>query len=198
MDEKTIRLYDAKARDYATRFDGGTKPGAHLARFIAALPDGGHVLDLGCGPGGSAGHMQRAGLRVDAIDASREMVKMARDTQGVNARHATFDDLDAVAAYDGVWANFSLLHAAREDLPRHLDAIARSLRSGGTFHIGMKTGTGMSRDHLDRRYTFVEEAELATLLEGAGFDILHRDRGHEVGLAGTDDWWIVMMARKHG
>lgn len=194
-DPKTIALYDAKAQDYATRFDSGGKPGAHLARFIAALPKGGRALDLGCGPGGSAGHMVQAGLIVDAVDASAEMVRMVRDTHGIDARHATFDDLDAVATYDGVWANFSLLHAPRDALPRHLAAIAHSLKPGGHVHIGMKTGTGMARDHMERRYTFVTEDELAGLLDAAGLQVIATDRGQEVGLAGTNDHWVVMMAR---
>ncbi len=196
MDQKTIATYDAKAQDYASKFDSGAKPGTHLSRFMAALPKGGDVLDLGCGPGGSAGHLHRAGYVVDAIDASQEMVRLARETQGVNARQATFDDVTEVAVYDGVWANFSLLHAAREDMPRHLAAIARSLRDGGHFHIGMKTGDGMKRDHLDRRYTYYTEADLTNLIRAAGFEILATDRGHEIGLAGTDDWWVVIMGKR--
>ena len=195
-DEKTIAVYDAKAEDYATRFDSGDGPGAHLSRFIAAIADGGFVLDLGCGPGGSAGHMAAAGLSVDALDASGEMVRLANQKTGVTARQATFDDLDAEGIYDGVWANFSLLHAPREQLPDHFAAIATSLKDRGLFHIGMKTGEGTKRDHMDRKYTFVGEAELRQLLEAAGFNILAQDTGHEVGLAGTDDWWIVLMAQK--
>lgn len=198
VDPKTLAVYNEKAADYAAKFDNGGKPGKHLARLMAALPDGARVLDLGCGPGGSSALMARAGLVVDALDASIEMVQLAQAHQGVNARHATFDDLDAVAEYAGVWANFSLLHAAREDLPRYLDAIATSLTDDGVFHIGMKTGTGTKRDHMERRYTFVEEAELVELLDDAGFDVVAKDTGHEVGLAGTDDWWIVVMAQKRG
>lgn len=196
IDARTISVYDAKASDYATRFDNGGKPGKHLARFIAALPSGARVLDLGCGPGGSSALMAKAGLVVDAIDASEEMVRLAGVYDGVTAQQATFDDLDAVATYAGVWANFSLLHAARQDLPRYLAAIATSLTQDGIFHIGMKTGTGTKRDHMERRYTFVEEDELADLLDQAGFDVVAKDTGHEVGLAGTDDWWIVLMAQK--
>lgn len=195
-DQKTIAVYDAKAEDYAARFDGGDGPGAYLGRFIGALPEDGRVLDLGCGTGSAAGHMVADGLVVDAVDASREMVRMANLKDGVTARQASFDDLDAVAAYDGVWANFSLLHAPRDMLPVHLAAIARSLKDTGLFHIGMKTGEGEKRDQIDRKYTFVSAAELRRLLENAGFDILAQDTGHEVGLAGTDDWWIVLMAQK--
>lgn len=195
-DTKTIALYDGKAQDYATRFDSGDKPGKFLVRFMAALPEGGSVLDLGCGPGGAAGHMNRARFAVDAVDASSEMVRLTQEIHGIEARIATFDDLDAVDAYDGVWANFSLLHAPRDALPRHMAAIAHSLRAGGHFHIGMKTGTGMHRDHMERRYTYVEEDELIGLIADAGMEVVATDRGHEVGLAGTDDHWVVMLARR--
>lgn len=198
VDPKTLAVYNEKAAEYAAKFDTGGKPGKHLARFMAALPRGARVLDLGCGPGGSSALMARAGLVVDAMDASIEMVRLAQAHDGVTARYATFDDLDAVAEYAGVWANFSLLHAAREDLPRYLAAIATNLTDGGIFHIGMKTGTGTKRDHMKRRYTFVTEDELAGLLADAGFDVVAKDTGHEVGLAGTDDWWIVLMGRKNG
>ena len=196
VDQKTIAVYNEKAADYAARFDTNAKPGAHLRRFIDALLPGGDVLDLGCGTAGASRHMMAAGLNVDAVDASAEMIRVAAEVNGVTARQGTFDDLDAVDAYDGVWANFSLLHAPREKLPLHLAAIVRALRAGGVFHIGMKTGAGTTRDHLERKYTFVSETELRDLLTDAGLEIVAQDVGHEVGLAGTDDWWIVVMAVK--
>jgi SAM-dependent methyltransferase len=196
VDPKTLAVYDARATDYATKFDGGTKPGKHLARFITAMPAGGSVLDLGCGPGGAAAHMARAGLIVDAVDASTEMVRVADEINGVMARVATFDDVDADAIYDGVWANFSLLHATREALTRHLAAIARALKSAGLFHIGMKTGTGAARDQIERLYTYVGDSELTGLLATAGFEIMATDTGCDIGLAGTDDPWIVHLSRK--
>lgn len=197
VDPRTLAVYDAKAAEYAAVFDNGGKAGAHLVRFMGALPKGARVLDLGCGPGGSSYLMMQAGFDVDATDASSEMVRFACD-KGVAARIATFDEIEGDALYDGVWANFSLLHAPREKLPLHLAALAKALKQGGVFHIGMKTGEGTKRDHLDRRYTFVTELELRGLLEHAGLDIVAQNTGHEVGLAGTDDWWIVMMARKNG
>ncbi len=195
VDPKTLAVYNEKAADYEATFDHGGKPGAHLARFIATIPAGGRVLDLGCGPGGSARVMVQAGLDVDAVDASPEMVRFAQ-TKGIAARVATFDDLDEADEYHGVWANFSLLHAPREKLAVHFNAIARALRVGGHLHVGMKTGTGNQRDRLERLYTFVEEAELTNLLQDVGFDVVTTETGSDVGLAGTNDPWVVLLARR--
>jgi len=194
VDSITIATYNARAEDYATLFDSGAKPGGSLLRFMDALPAGGRVLDLGCGPAMSARHMIDAGFDVDAVDASPEMVRVAKATNGVTARLATFDDLDALAAYDGVWANFSLLHAPRDRLPAHLDAIARALRPRGAFHIGMKTGTGNKRDQIDRLYTFVTKDELTGLLSDAGFAPKTVRTGSDVGLAGTKDEMITILS----
>jgi hypothetical protein len=108
----------------------------------------------------------------------------------------TFDEIDTVAAYDGIWANFSLLHAERADLPRHLSAIVRALRPSGILHIGLKTGYGAERDGIDRFYTYVAVPELEQLLATAGLTIIGIDLGEGKGMAGTVDPWVVMRARK--
>ena len=193
VDERTIAVYDARAEDYANRFATG-RPDQDLQAFIDAVPAGGHVLDLGCGPANASAFMRDAGLVPDPVDASPGMVALANRRHDIGARLATFDDIDATAAYDGVWANFSLLHAPRADLPRHLAAIFRALKPGGILGIGMKTGTGERRDGLDRFYTFVGEGELAALLAAAGFTVTAMRRGTDTGLAGTNDPFVIMRA----
>ena len=194
IDARTIAFYDTAAERYATLTDTG-QPSDDLRAFMAALPAGAQVLDLGCGPGLASFHMAKAGLRSDPVDASRAMVDHARGL-GLPARLGTFDDLDAVDVYDGVWANFSLLHAPAADLPRHLAAIARALRPGGLFHAGMKTGTGEARDALDRRYTYVTADGWDRLLRDAGFSPVFAREGVDKGCAGTDDAYLVTRARK--
>ena len=196
-DPETLAVYAKKADDYAA-LTAGDRPMPALAAFIQAVPRGGKVLDLGCGPGMSSAFMRDAGLRPDPVDASPEMIEIARDTHGLDARVATFDDLKEVDVYDGVWANFSLLHAPRADLPHHLTAIAQSMTPGGHFHIGMKTGTGERRDALGRRYTFVEVPELRGLLNAVGIEVLTEKEGSEPGLAGTVDPFVLMLGRLTG
>lgn len=194
-DRETLAAYAARAEDYV-RMIKDLADDPCLTAFIAALPRGAHVLDLGCGPGWAAERMAAAGLAVDATDASPEMVAQASSLPGVTARLATFDEIAGENAHDGIWANFSLLHARRADMPRHLAALRKSLKPGGLFHIAMKTGTGEHRDGLGRLYTCYTADELHGLLTEAGFVPFSSRTGRDAGLAGKPEDWIAMAA--HG
>ena len=194
-DRETLAVYDAKAAEYANLMQDLPEQD-QLRTFIGALPKGASVLDLGCGPGLAAGMMAKAGLKVVATDASPEMVALAGKIDGITARVAAFDDIEGEDIYDGVWANFSLLHAPRETMPNHLAALRVAMKPGGLLHIGMKTGTGSHRDDIGRLYTYYTEAELNDLLKAAGFTPFSSKTGVDKGLAGTMDPWVTIAA--HG
>lgn len=196
-DRQTLDVYDARASEYATRFQQDEQADTQLRHFLDLLPSGAVLLDLGCGPGRSAAIMAAAGHHVTATDASAAMVALAAERPGVIARQETFDDLSGSAVYDGIWANFSLLHAARTDLPRHLATISRALKPGGILHVGMKTGQNTTRDSLGRRYTYVSDTELTGLLTGVGLTPLAQWTGSDAGLSGEVSPWIVIQARKN-
>ncbi|WGW04953.1 class I SAM-dependent methyltransferase [Tropicibacter oceani] len=194
-DPVTIEVYNRRAEEYAqvTASDG---PDATLAAFIEGLPKGARVLDLGCGPGAAAAHMARAGLSVEAWDASASMVALAAAQPGVDARQASFDDLAKAEAdsFDAIWANFSLLHAPRAAMPRHLAQIARILRPGGRFHIAVKEGQGSKRDRLGRLYAFYTQEDLTGLLKDAGLSPGPFQTGRDRGLDGALSPWISVTA----
>lgn len=195
-DPETLAAYAREADAYERAVAPYNTSDPRLRDFITACPAGGRVLDLGCGPGGAAAEMAKAGLSADALDASPEFVAKAARHAGVRARQATFDDISGEDIYDGIWANFSLLHAARADFPRHLAALHRALKPGGIFFIGMKLGTGESRDRLGRFYTYYTQDELETLLQDAGFTVTGAVPGEGKGLEGTVQPWISVAA--HG
>jgi trans-aconitate methyltransferase len=196
-DEETLGVYARKAQDYADRF-ASREPGTHLSAFMRLLPPAARVLDLGCGPGNAAAAMIAAGHMVEAWDASPDMARVAAERFGIEVRVATFDMLDAEAAYDAVYANFSLLHLPKREMPATIARIARALKPGGLLHVGLKTGTGERRDTLGRFYAFYEEGEIIGLLEEAGFAVTSRATGQEAGLDGTVSPWIILQARTHG
>ena len=191
-DSRTIALYDAEAADYADQGPFDTDERA-VQTFMAHLPARAHVLDLGCGPGYASRAMAQAGHIPDPVDASQSMVIIAR-SHGLPARLGRFDDLNATQTYDGVWANFSLLHARRDDFPRHLGAIHHALKPGGLFHIGMKLGQGASRDRKDRYYSYYSLDELTQHLRDAGFAPFDTHTGSDPGFDGTVSPWAVILS----
>jgi len=90
--------------------------------------------------------------------------------------------------------------ARRADLSRHLGALVAALKPAGVLHIGMETGRGEARDGLGRFYTYVTPTELSALLTDQGLKVLRTEEGCEVGLAGTEDGFVLMRAEKpqHG
>lgn len=95
---------------------------------------GDRVLDLGCGTGEDALHLMERGVRVDAIDASPAMVRVA-ETRGVKARFLRIEDLAAISGtYDGALSNFGAFNCVR-DLAAAGRELARVIRPGGTLAI---------------------------------------------------------------
>lgn len=194
-DHETLQVYADQAQHYADMTDAVSSDDPMLNAFIADIPQGGHVLDLGCGPGASAACMANAGLRVDAFDPVPEMVALASRHTGVTALQAGFDDLKVSRHYDGIWANFSLLHAPRAALPGHLDRIVTALKPNGVFHIAVKTGAGTKRDGLGRQYTYYTEDELIGFLRDAGITVFDTRSGASTGLDGVVAPWIALRGR---
>lgn len=193
LDAKTIATYDARAQEYA-RATEDLDGYAQLASFVNAMPKGAQVLDLGCGPGFYAAYMGKGGVMVDAVDASAEMVKLAAQYPNVTARQASFDDISGDGVYDGIWANFSLLHAPRSEFPKYLAALHRACKPKALFHTGMKLGQGAARDRLERFYTYYSKDDLLDYITRAGFTITDQELGSGTGLDGSISDWIMVSA----
>jgi ubiquinone/menaquinone biosynthesis C-methylase UbiE len=91
-------------------------------RLDPLFESGDVLLDLGCGTGEDAVHFIRHGISVRAIDASPEMVRIAR-RRGVGASVLSIKELNRVqGCFDGVISNFGALNCVGD-----LDAIRRPL-----------------------------------------------------------------------
>lgn len=199
-DRETLDVYAKAAGEYAKKFaridDIDVEQFSDLKALFALLPQNGLVLDYGCGPGQWAAKIRGAGYRVEAMDASPEMAELAKTAFDLEVTVGTFEALEAEARYDGIWANFSLLHAPKAEFPAHLARIKRALKPNGALHLGMKLGEGEARDHLGRFYSYYQPEELTELLENAGFTVTRQRTGSGKGLAGTEDTFVILTA--HG
>ncbi|MBW7974948.1 class I SAM-dependent methyltransferase [Bradyrhizobium sp. BR 10289] len=165
MDEITLTFYRENAAAYA----GWKKaPSTRLMAFLALLPQGGAILELGCGAGHHSAVMLAEGFAVRATDGSPEMAAIASQRLGQPVEAMRFDQLDAQAAYDGVWASACLLHVPRDELSGILARIHRALKPSGVFYASYKMGESDGRDSLGRYYSYVSPEWLAATYASAG------------------------------
>ncbi len=132
-------------------------------RFLARVPEGGHILDAGCGSGRDALAFRRLGYKVTAFDASPALAALAEGLLGCAVPVLRFQDFDWQARFDGIWACASLLHVPMAELPEVLLRLTAALKPGGVLYASFKYGHG-ERDHNGRRFTDLDEQGLAALL----------------------------------
>ena len=166
MDDATLQFYRRNAEAYAKREI--TPRHARLTKFLALLSPGAAVLELGCGAGGDSAEMLVRGYDVTSTDGSPEMAEVASRRLGRPVKTLLFHDIEAVEAYDGVWANACLLHVPRDQLASVLTLIRRALKPGGVFYASYKSGDGDGRDMLNRYYNYPTEDWLRDTYAQAG------------------------------
>ncbi len=165
MDEATLRFYRENAQAYAEWAKG---PSARLTDFLALLPPGGTILELGCGAGNHSAKMLAAGFAVRPTDGSPEMADIAARRLGHPVEAMLFHELDDDDAYDGVWASACLLHVPRDELAGILARIRRALKPDGVFYASFKLGDGDGRDKLGRYYNYPSVQWLQSVYAEAG------------------------------
>ncbi|MFD3265553.1 class I SAM-dependent methyltransferase [Phenylobacterium ferrooxidans] len=165
-DPETLAFYDRDAAAYAGR--RLPKVSQRLTDFLAALPAGAHVLDLGCGGGQDSEVMLAEGFEVTPLDGSRGLAEIASARLGRPVRVQLFEDIEDEAAFDAIWANATLLHVPTPGLPQVLARVRRALKPGGIFHASYKAGEGGGRDTLGRYFNFPSEADLRAAYGQAG------------------------------
>ena len=193
-DPETLAFYDREADPYARHEEG---PSPHLGAFLDRLAPQARILELGCGAGRDTAAMLARGFDVDATDGSPAMTLEAEARLGRPVRRMLFEQLEAVEAYDGVWANACLLHVPEDELAGVLRRVHRALKPGGAFHASYKSGDGGGRDGLGRYYNFPTEARLLAAYAQAGaWRSLEVTGGEGRGYDGVRRSWLLVEAAK--
>jgi len=146
-------------------------------RFIKNIPPNALILDAGCGSGRDSKAFIEMGYRVDAFDASSELVARASSYTGLDVKSALFDDVTDVEKYDAIWCCASLLHVLESELPDTLDKLAMALKSNGTWYVSFKYGDSQ-REKGGRMFTDMNEGRLSKLIA-------------DISSIGIDATWIT-------
>lgn len=205
LDDQTLRdisrLTLRHYQDSAEAFRAGTRD-HDVSQNIAALLR--HIqgtapfvlLDFGCGPGRDLCALKGMGHEPVGLDGCADFVAMAREASGCEVWQQDFLALDLPAErFDGIYANASLFHVPRSELPRVLRQLHAALKPGGVLFSSNPRGENQEGWNGGRYGSYHDLQNWTRLLEDAGFrELEHYYR--PAGLPREQQPWLASVWHK--
>ncbi len=200
MLNKTLDYYHANAASFAA--DTVSVDFSETAdRFLQHIPQGGTVLDFGCGSGRDTKYFLEKGYRVTAVDGSEELCRLASAITGIRVHRMLFEELEDEELYDGIWACASVLHLAETELPDVMARMYRALKRGGIIYLSFKYGT-FSGMRGGRYFTDFTEQSFKALLDSLRYpekemlQIREQWTSLDVRPGRENDRWLNILLQK--
>lgn len=137
--DTTIKYYDDNAEAFI-KSSINADMSTLYKEFLRFIPEGGRILDAGCGSGRDSKFFLEQGYRVEAFDASGVMCKAAQAYSGLNVSQNTFDTYSTQTKFDGIWMCASLLHIPLRDTKRTINKYVGFLKDEGVLYCSWKLG----------------------------------------------------------
>ena len=171
---------------------------AHYEKFLAYIPEGGTIIDAGCGSGRDVKHFKEKGYRVQAFDYSEKMVEIAERHSGVPVIHCDFLEFEPSEKAHGIWACASLLHVDEKKQREILLRYKRFLHNEGVFFMSFKYGKGSYEKNGRRFFCHTLESLQDMIVDAEDYEILHLYTTEDVRKDRKDEMWSTAIIRLKG
>jgi SAM-dependent methyltransferase len=194
---KTLEHYDDRAAEFweGTRDHDVSQNIEALLRHLRGAPPL-RILDFGCGPGRDLAAFRALGHEPIGLEGSLRLAAMAREHSGREVWVQDFLALELPAGcFDGVFANASLFHVPRQELPRVLSELHAALKPGGVLFTSNPRGNNEEGWSRGRYGVYHDLQSWRAYLEAAAFSELeHYYR--PAGLPIEQQPWLASVWRK--
>ncbi|RKJ47662.1 class I SAM-dependent methyltransferase [bacterium 1XD42-54] len=164
--------------------------------FLAKLRRGSYILDFGCGSGRDTKFFLEQGYRVDAVDGSKELCKLASRYTEIEVKNMIFQELSEVGRYDGIWACSSILHLPIDELAEVMRKMVIALKEKGIIYTSFKYGT-FAGERDGRFFTDMTEETFAEFLSKIkGLDVEEQWITSDVRPGRGEEKWLNLILRK--
>ncbi|MBO4279367.1 MAG: class I SAM-dependent methyltransferase [Spirochaetales bacterium] len=196
MTNHTIEYYNRNAAEYFDSVIAADMTKTYR-RFLQYVPDGGSIIDLGCGSGRDLKFFREKGYMAEGIDASEKLCELAREYSGCPVVCTDFLSWKADGLYDAFWANASLLHLTENEIISFFEEKTRYLAGSGVVYMSMKTDISRGDDAKGRYFTPFSEELFGQILESSELDLLERWSDTDA-LGRSDTKWesVILRAKK--
>jgi len=195
MSDPTAGYYSENARTF---YDATVNldMGAHYRPFLELIPEGGRILDAGCGSGRDSLHFKQKGYAVVAFDYAEPLVRLASELIGEPVMHLSFAEVEFDSEFDGVWACGSLLHVPRDDLQGILKRLFRALKPAGMLYASFKWGEN-EEVRGGRLFSDYTEDTFRTLVAPLNMvETIRFRRTEDVRPRRRGEYWLGVLLRK--
>jgi SAM-dependent methyltransferase len=194
---RTLAHYDANAEQFweGTRDHDVRQNVETLLRHIrGTMPF--RILDFGCGPGRDLLAFRALGHEPVGLEGSRELAAMARAHSRCEVIEQNFLALDLPRArFDGIFANATLQHVPRSELPRLLRELRDALKPEGVLFASIPRGNNEEGWNRERYSVYHDVDSWRAFATGAGFvEIEHYYR--PPGLPREQQPWLASAWRR--
>jgi SAM-dependent methyltransferase len=173
-------------------------------KFLAELPAGATILDVGCGAGVKSQYLANKGFRVTGVDFSEKMIEIAkRESPEIHFEVLDVYEIDRYPErFDGIFAQAVLLHIPKGRIREVLAKLKDRINPNGLLYIAVK---GMRDDGVEeamkkeddygyeyeRFFSFYNLPELENYLEELEMEVVWKTSTTS-GRAG----WLQIVGRK--
>jgi SAM-dependent methyltransferase len=196
---KTLEHYNTRAVQFweGTRDHDVKQNIDALLRHVRATPPF-KILDFGCGPGRDLAAFRAMGHEPIGLEGSPPLAAMARRHSGSEVWEQDFLALNLPAErFDGVFANASLFHVPRQELPRVLRELNAALKPDGVLFASNPRGNDEEGWNHGRFGSYHKLETWRAFVEAAGFfELEHYYR--PAGLPREQQPWLATVWRKTG
>ncbi len=195
MKSTTIDYYNKNAKAFVERTISADMSICQ-DKFLGLLNAGSYILDAGCGSGRDSRIFLEKGFLVEAMDASKEMCRIAAEYIGQPVTCMKFEEMTYEARFDGIWACASLLHVEKCRMPEILLKLQRALKSGGILYASFKYGN-TEEERLERFFSdyHLDEIENIFLQDGL-FELVDSFVTEDVRPDYQNKPWVNVIVRK--
>jgi len=197
IERLTLDHYDQRADTFweGTRDHDVSQNISALLEHIEGKPPF-RILDLGCGPGRDLKAFSDLGHIAIGVEGSANFAQMARAFSGCEVWQQDFLALELPKNnFDGVFANASLFHVPRQELPRVLQELHTTLKPGGVLFSSNPRGSNEEGWSGGRYGVYHDLESWRAYVSTAGFvELSHYYR--PAGLPRERQTWLATVWRR--